>query len=236
MVGGEVIDPYSQPASTEMAVTVRRPPWPPPPVKPAPEAVPDSGPAAGGLNTLLIAAGVVVLIAIAALVGWSLRKRGQTVVAGAGEGAKAAGAPVLAREDDDGDETLFMPDVEIPLTDAAATLTVVESDSLEPGKTFHFSGTTRVGRTAKNDIDIPDKSVSRKHAEIYFENDAYHIRDLGSQNGLKVDEQRVSMGGQALANGARIRLGPQTVLEFNRQGGSPEDEDIDPDCCTAIID
>lgn len=234
IVRAEVIDLFGQSASTEISVNVKTSPPPAPPVKPPADTVAAAGPAASGLNTRLVAVGAAVLVVIAVLVGWALRKRGQADTAGAGK--TAAEAPAVPDEDDDGDETLFMPDVETPRADAAATLTVVESDSLRPGKIFHLSGTARVGRTAKNDIDIPDKSVSRKHAELYFENGAYHIRDLGSQNGLKVDEKRVSLGGMPLASGARIRLGPQTVLEFFWKGGDRQKADIDPDDCTAIND
>jgi hypothetical protein len=234
IIRAEVVDVHDQSVSTEITVNVKMPP-PPPVEKPAePEKAP--APVESGLNSILIAVGVVALLAIAAMVGWSLRKREKADVAAPG-GVSALAAPAGAVEEDEGDETLFMPDVETPmLADAAATLTVVESDSLEPGKVFHFSGTARVGRTGKNDIDIPDKSVSRKHAEIYYENNSYHIRDLGSQNVLKVDETRVSLGGMPLASGTRIRLGPQTVLQFAWQAGSPADEEVDPDDCTSIND
>ncbi len=232
IIRAEVIDIYCQSVTTEMTMNVKMPP--PPPVEKPAEPVPLPEPADSGLSTVLIAVGVVALLIIAALIGWSLLKREKSGIAAAG--GSAAEAPAGAIEEDDGDETLFMPDVETPLAEAAATLTVVESDSLAPGKVFHFSGTARVGRTAKNDIDIPDKSVSRKHAEIYYENDGYHVRDLGSQNGLKVDEQRVSLGGMPLANGVRIRLGPQTVLEFAWQPATGEDEEVDPDDSTSIND
>jgi hypothetical protein len=233
IIRAEVVDIYGQSVSTEMTVNVKMPP--PPPVAKPTEPVNPPEPADSGLNTVLIAVGVAVLLLIAVMIGWSLRRREKPETVAAGESVPVVPAASFD-EEDDGDETLFMPDVETPLADAAARLTVVESDSLEPGKIFHFSGTARVGRTAKNDIDIPDKSVSRKHAEIYYENDGYHIRDLGSQNGLKVDEQRVSLGGMPLANGARIRLGPQTVLEFTWQPSIREDEEVDPDDCTSIND
>jgi VWFA-related protein len=230
IIRAEVIDTCGQSVSTEMTMNVKMPP--PPPVKNPVEPVPSPEPADSGLNTVLVAVGVAVLLIIAALIGWSLLKREKPGCADAG--GSVAAAPAGAIEEDDGDETLFMPDVETPLAGAAATLTVVESDSLATGKVFHFSGTARIGRTAKNDIDIPDKSVSRKHAEIYYENGAYHIRDLGSQNGLKVDEQRVSVGGMPLPCSARIRLGPQTVLEFAWQPTTGRGDEIDPDDCTMM--
>jgi FHA domain len=54
-------------------------------------------------------------------------------------------------------------------------------------------GNARVGRGDQNDIVLPDpaKSVSRFHAELRFENGAYSIVDLNSQNGTWVAGRRV---------------------------------------------
>ena len=35
------------------------------------------------------------------------------------------------------------------------------------------------------------KTISRKHAEIFHENGLYFIRDLGSQNGVFVNQMRI---------------------------------------------
>jgi VWFA-related protein len=231
IVRAEVIDTYGQSASAELTVNVK---MPPPVEKPAAPVAPP--PADSGPNTALIAAGVAAVLVVAVLIGLSRRKRGSAEPEQTVQPAPAIAA-AAARWDADGDETVFMPDEEdVSRVENEATLTVIESDSLKPGTVFTFSGTTRVGRTAKNDIDIPDKSVSRKHAEIFFENDTYHVRDLGSQNGLKVDEKRVSLGGIPLAHGARIRFSPQTVVEFKWHAGALREADIDPDDSTAIND
>jgi len=232
IIRAEVIDSYGQSVSAEISVNVKMPP-PPPTEKPAQPTPPP--PADSGMHTALIAAGVVVLVVIAALLAWSLRRRGSA--APVDDQRPAPEIPAAPQWEDDGDETLFMPDVEAsPGTDGEATLTVVECDGLPAGQVFTISGTIRVGRTAKNDIDIPDKSVSRKHAEIFFENNAYHIRDLGSVNGLKVDDQRVSLGGMPLANGVHIRFSPQTVLEFNWVVPSAGEDEVDFDDSTAIYE
>jgi VWFA-related protein len=226
IIRAEVIDVYGQSVSTEITITVKAPP--PPPVK-QPAQV------SSGQNTILVAGGGGVLLILVVVIGWLLRTRDKG--SGAGTRETVSGAQADACRDDDEDETMFMPDVGIPLPDvAAATLTVVESDSLTPGEVFNVSGTTRIGRTDKNDIDIPDKSVSRKHAEIYYENNSYHIRDLGSQNGLKVNDVRVSLTGMPLANGALIRFGPKTVLEFKGPAGGQDETDILPDDATRIYE
>jgi LPXTG-motif cell wall-anchored protein len=191
-------------------------------------------PAAGGMSTTLIVAGGALLL-IAFLVGWFLRRREKPEPADTVQTVQPALSIPSARWDADDDETVFMPDEEdTPRVDIEATLTVIESENLKPGQVFRFSGTTRIGRTAKNDINLPDKTVSRKHAEIYFENNAYYIRDLGSQNGLKVNEKRVRQGGTLLATGARIRFSPKTLLEFNWRTGAVRSAVVDPDDSTEI--
>ena len=57
---------------------------------------------------------------------------------------------------------------------------------LEPGKYV-------IGRRPECDITIPNKTVSRKHAEIgLYGPDAYVLRDLASTNGTYVNGRRVS--------------------------------------------
>lgn len=59
---------------------------------------------------------------------------------------------------------------------------VINSDSLS------------IGRSPENDIQIPDPSVSRKHAKIYKDGDKYFIRDLMSHNGIEVDNNIIGPG------------------------------------------
>lgn len=118
---------------------------------------------------------------------------------------------------DEGEETVFMEDDSEPKASPfpTAVLKVVQSQVLKPGETFEICGCVTIGRTNVNDIDIPDKSVSRKHGEIYFQEDSYYIRDLGSRQGIKVDGMKVTGGGTVLCDGAKIKLGPKTTLEFS---------------------
>jgi len=48
------------------------------------------------------------------------------------------------------------------------------------------TGTTSIGRGDDNDIVIPDKAISRRHAEIYFDGDRFFIRGLGSDEKTQV--------------------------------------------------
>ena len=40
-----------------------------------------------------------------------------------------------------------------------------------------------IGRSARNDLCIPDPFASRVHAEVRNEGDEYKLQDLGSANG-----------------------------------------------------
>ena len=44
-----------------------------------------------------------------------------------------------------------------------------------------------IGREPGVDLELEVPAVSRKHAEIGWANGAYHVRDLGSRNGVIVN-------------------------------------------------
>ncbi|MFZ0547995.1 MAG: FHA domain-containing protein [Candidatus Promineifilaceae bacterium] len=73
----------------------------------------------------------------------------------------------------------------------------------------------RIGRSpAQADIVFEnDITVSRLHASIVLENNAYRIYDEGSTSGTWVNEQPVSNQGQTLNDGDEIRLGA-AVLRY----------------------
>ena len=96
-----------------------------------------------------------------------------------------------------------------------AKLTVLQSHELDLGATFKVLGTTEIGRGTGNDIRIPDKSVSRKHAVINNIGGKFFIRDLNSSYGTKVDGKEVSTSGVEINDGAQVHLGTKTVMEFN---------------------
>ena len=114
----------------------------------------------------------------------------------------------------DTDEEATTMDVQ-SILDPLAKLTVIKSHELDLGATFKVLGTTEIGRGTGNDIRIPDKSVSRKHAIINYAGGKFHIRDLKSSYGTKVDGREVTSEGVVINDGAQIYLGTTTVLEFN---------------------
>jgi pSer/pThr/pTyr-binding forkhead associated (FHA) protein len=53
-------------------------------------------------------------------------------------------------------------------------------------KIFNLSG-AKFGRAPENDFSYPDElSISGKHAQIFFKDESYYIRDLGSKTGTFV--------------------------------------------------
>lgn len=64
---------------------------------------------------------------------------------------------------------------------------------------------TRIGRALDNDIVLQDASVSRHHAEIERQDGVCLMRDLGSQNGTWVAENRITE--IRLSAGDHLRIG-----------------------------
>lgn len=95
---------------------------------------------------------------------------------------------------------------------------IVES---EPGKgcTFDVAAPgAGIGRSAKNDISIPDELLSRHHCKIYFKGEEAWIADLATLNGTGVN-------GQIITEDVKLNLGDtisigDTVLRFTAENGS----------------
>jgi CRP-like cAMP-binding protein len=55
-----------------------------------------------------------------------------------------------------------------------------------------LSETTTIGRDENNDIVLPDPTISRTHARIIFTNANWAVEDLGSANGIIVQDRRLA--------------------------------------------
>lgn len=65
---------------------------------------------------------------------------------------------------------------------------------------------TTIGRAPGNDIRIDDPSVSRRHARIDMGKNGFTVVDLGAENGVFVNHNRITE--RLLADGDLIELGP----------------------------
>lgn len=71
----------------------------------------------------------------------------------------------------------------------------------------------------KNDLHLDDEYVSRAHARIDRQADAYQLMDLKSKNGTKVNGTRLEpYSPLPLTNGDTIEMG-DTVLVFEMSAG-----------------
>ena len=68
-----------------------------------------------------------------------------------------------------------------------------------------------IGRSARNDLCIPDPFASRVHAEVRREGDEYFLQDLGSANGTLYNGDSVE-GTVPLQAGGRIQIGETEIV------------------------
>ena len=74
-----------------------------------------------------------------------------------------------------------------------------------------------IGRGEENDIPINDASVSRKHAKVFFNGEAYFIKDLKSQNGTWIDGNIIKPNKTfEVGQGVSVALG-NVLLSFGRK-------------------
>ena len=63
-----------------------------------------------------------------------------------------------------------------------------------------------IGRTTDNEIILQNSSVSRKHAILYIDHDMVFIQDLGSVNGVQVDDIPVQ-GSVQVTEQSQVKIG-----------------------------
>ena len=91
------------------------------------------------------------------------------------------------------------------------------------GLSFELNGNTAfVGRAPDNDIQINDRSVSRKHLRIIRRGDQLFIEDLNSQNGTWIFGRQIEPG-QEYQVKEGLPIGVGTILISLAEGGAEED-------------
>lgn len=85
-----------------------------------------------------------------------------------------------------------------------------------------FSESFCIGRDESCEVRVEQEDVvSRRHAEVFFDQEAWWVRDLGSTNGSYLDSKRIKLvkliGTHALRLG---KVGPQFQITIERSAGA----------------
>jgi hypothetical protein len=101
-----------------------------------------------------------------------------------------------------------------------AKLVIFRGDSVE--SELHVGRqTVRIGRDARNDVVLDDKTVTRFHAEVIREGSSYYVADLNSRNGVWVNNQRIK-GKTPLTLGVPVTVGAYELTLEDDEGTSSD--------------
>nr|BBH91822.1 hypothetical protein KTA_00210 [Thermogemmatispora argillosa] len=79
------------------------------------------------------------------------------------------------------------------------------------GRSFRFhQDVTTIGRTNGNDFIIAGRTVSRRHARLWFDNGHWYLEDLQSANGTLVNGERIQQ--TILRDGDVIQFGDERLI------------------------
>lgn len=95
-------------------------------------------------------------------------------------------------------------------TVAVSAAMLIEDRNGLPGTHHRLGLLTHIGRTPDNQIVVPVREVSRRHAEVVMSESGFLLRDLGSPNGTFVNGERVKE--HQLQDGDRIGMGGQVFV------------------------
>ena len=119
----------------------------------------------------------------------------------------------------------FVGPIEAPEKGPAAPRPVRGWLISQTGRVKLFDGDNLLGRDLDDVIDVPSPTVSRHHATIRFEADAW-LEDLGSKNGTFVGDVRVTKPVR-LADGDRVRLGAVLLtFRLHRETGAASTQPV----------
>ncbi len=78
------------------------------------------------------------------------------------------------------------------------------------GRRFTLGKMTRLGRAPDNEIVLPDNLVSRYHAQIERVGPTFLVSDLGSKNGILINDRRLM--DHSLRRGDQLKIGATTLV------------------------
>jgi predicted component of type VI protein secretion system len=100
--------------------------------------------------------------------------------------------------------------------DLPVSLTVVNGPN--PGQEYELeSDEITIGRSGNNVIVLPLPEISRRHARILRDGEAFYIEDLGSTNGTFVNHKRLQAPVR-LNVGDEVQVGDTLVMRFASSG------------------
>lgn len=83
------------------------------------------------------------------------------------------------------------------------------------------SNVTTIGRAQDNDIVINNLALSRRHAEVHFRQGRYQVEDVGSQNGVFINSERIRSA-RALDPDDTITLGTYQFVFCDEASRDPD--------------
>ncbi|MDQ6644603.1 MAG: FAD-dependent oxidoreductase, partial [Chloroflexota bacterium] len=118
-----------------------------------------------------------------------------------------------------GTSSAVSADVIATMSEIAALVAVVQGKPqvflLKQGKS------AIIGRDKGNQITLADISVSRRHAEVFPGPNGMTIRDLGSSNGVQVNQTRID-NPYRLSHGDRINIGSVVAYFIDQRAQHPQ--------------
>ena len=69
-----------------------------------------------------------------------------------------------------------------------------------------------IGRSAECTIQIDDFYLSGQHVKLWYEDEEWHICDMGSTNGTYINGKKIKRTEMILDNGDRIRIGQMEFM------------------------
>jgi DNA-binding NtrC family response regulator/pSer/pThr/pTyr-binding forkhead associated (FHA) protein len=87
---------------------------------------------------------------------------------------------------------------------------ILTEDAAEKAEYELGGGRITIGRSAENNIVLQDSLVSRHHAELEFDGQSVHLRDVGGKNPIRVNGSEVQ--DYRLLHGDRITIGHTELL------------------------
>lgn len=80
------------------------------------------------------------------------------------------------------------------------------------GRTVEILGTLKIGRSSRNDLQIDEESVSRRHALVHHQGGSEHwLVDLGARNGTVFNARRLTQPAR-LQDGDAFQIGTRNLV------------------------